>query len=91
MFRMYRAPKQYETDLHIPIAINTLDAHEVERAVSFLPDKQRTAVRWAYVFSYVPVNAVRQELGVTREGLAELIHEGRVMLVNRLRERLIEK
>jgi hypothetical protein len=91
MFRLYRAPKQWESDLHIRIEINTLAAHEIERAVSFLPDKHRTAIRWAYVFSYIPDARIRAELGLTREALAGLIHDGRSMLINRLRERLIEK
>ena len=91
MFRLYRAPKQWESDLDIRIEINTLDAAEIERAVSFLPDKHRTAIRWAYVFSYIPDARIRAELGATQEGLARLIHDGRDMLVNRLRERLIEK
>lgn len=91
MFRLYKAPKQWETDLHIPIELNTLECHEVEKAVSFLPDKHRTALRWCYVHSHVPVNAVRRELGVTRDGLGQLINDARDMLVNRLRERLIEK
>ena len=91
MFRLYRAPKQWESDLQVRIEINTLDASEIERAVSFLPPSHRTALRWAYVFQYIPVNAMRQEFGVTRDGLAGLIHDGRVMLINRLRERLIEK
>ena len=91
MFRLYRAPKQWESDLQIRIEINTLAAHEIERAVSFLPDKHRTAIRWCYVHSHVPVGKVQRELGTTREALAGLIHDGRSMLVNRLRERLIEK
>ena len=91
MFRLYKAPKQFESDLYVPIAINTLDASEMERAVSFLPDKHRTAIRWAYVHSHIPVGKVQRELGATREALAGLIHDGRSMLVNRLRERLIEK
>lgn len=91
MFRLYRAPKQWESDLDIRIEINTLDAAEIERAVSFLPDKHRTAIRWAYVFSHIHDARIRAELGVTQEGLARLIHDGRDMLVNRLRERLIEK
>ena len=91
MFRLYRAPKQWESDLQIRIEINTLAAHEIERAVSFLPPAHRTAIRWCYVFAHVPVGKVQRELGATREALAGLIHDGRTMLVNRLRERLIEK
>jgi len=91
MFRNFRAPKQWESDLHVPIQLNTLECHEIERAISFLPPPHRTALRWSYVFSHVPVNAVRKELAVTREGLGQLINDSRDMLVNRLRERLIEK
>ena len=91
MFRLYKAPKQFESDLYVPIAINTLDASEIERAVSFLPPAHRTAIRWCYVFPGVPVGKVQRELGATREALAGLIHDGRTMLVNRLRDRLIEK
>ena len=91
MWRFYRAPKQWESDLQIRIEINTLAAHEIERAVSFLPPAHRTAIRWCYVFAHVPVGKVQRELGATREALAGLIHDGRSMLINRLRERLIEK
>lgn len=91
MFRLYRAPKQWESDLDIRIEINTLDAAEIERAVSLLPPAHRTAIRWCYVFPGVPVGKVQRELGATREALAGLIHDGRSMLVNRIRERLIEK
>lgn len=90
MFRMYRAPKQWESDLHVPIAINSLDAHEMERAVSFLPDKHRTAIRWAYVFSYVPDARIRAEIGATTIYLKQLIDEGRTMLTNRIREKMVD-
>ena len=91
MFRNFRAPKQWESDLHVHVELNTLECHEIERCVSFLPPAHRTAIRWAYVFSHVPVGKVQRELGATREALAGLIHDGRSMLVNRLREQLIEK
>ena len=86
MFRNFRAPKQWETDLHVPIELNTLECHEIEKAVSALPDKHRTAIRWAYVFSHIRDNAVRRELGVTREALGQLINDARDMLVNRMRD-----
>ena len=91
MFRLYRAPKQWESDLQIRIEINTLAAHEIERCISFLPPAHRTAIRWAYVHSHIPVGKVQRELGATREALAGLIHDARSMLINTLRERLIEK
>ena len=91
MFRLYKAPKQWESDAHITISINTLAAHEIERAVSMLPDKHRAAIRWAYVFAYIPINRVRRELGVTTEELAHLIDDARDMVINRLREKIVEK
>lgn len=91
IFKQYRAPRQWESDLHIPIPIDGLHALQIERAVSFLPEKQRTALRWAYVFSFVPVNKVRRELGVTLDGLGELIDSARDMLKNRLKYKPIER
>ena len=91
MFRLYRAPKQWESDLQIRIEINTIDASEIEKAVSILPPKHRTAIRWFYVFSHTPVGRVRREIGVTSEGLKGLIDDGRDMIKNRLKEKLIDR
>lgn len=91
MFRFVKSnARQWESDPHIHVEINTLAAHEIERAVSFLPDKHRTALRWAYVFSFVPVNAVRHELGVTRAGLGDLILAARDMVKNRLGQKMVD-
>ena len=62
-------------------ALNILDAVAVEKAVSKLPDKHRTAVRWAYVFKDSPAMRCR-ELGVSMEGLDGLVRSGRTMLKN---------
>ena len=56
-----------------------------------MPEKNRTVVRWAYVYSHVPVNAVRREVAATREGVAELLAGGLDMLNNRLRETLVDR
>lgn len=86
MFRGYQSKsRQWETDPHIPVAINTLAAHEIEKVVSFLPEKHRTAIRWAYVFSHIPDARVRAELGCTRVALWALVNDARDMLVNRLK------
>lgn len=91
MFRFVKSnARQWETDPHIHIEINTLAAHEIERCVSFLPEKHRTAIRWAYVFPYVPEARVRAELGLTREALGQIIHSARDMLVNRLKQKIVE-
>ena len=92
MFRLYQSKaRQWEADPVIRVEINTLAAHEIERAVSILPPSHRTAIRWAYVFAFVPVGKVRRELGVTNDALAELIHDARCMLINRLKEKIVEK
>lgn len=91
MWRFYRAPKQWESDLELRIEINTIDASEIERAVSFLPAKHKTAIRWFYVFSHVPIGRVRRDVGVSNEGLKSLIDDGRDMLKNRLKEKMIDR
>ena len=89
MFRGYRSHAwQWETP-EIRIELNTLECAEVEKIVSYqLPERNRDALRWAYVYCHIPVNAIRRELAVTREGLHELICNGRTMLANRLKMRL---
>lgn len=62
--------------------VNTLKGMEMEKAVFALPEKHREAIRWCYVYRCTPAIAIR-ELGVTYDGLADLIHAGRAMLVNR--------
>jgi hypothetical protein len=89
MWRNFRPPKQYETEVRIEI--NTLAAHEIEKAVSILPEKVRTAIRWVYVYPGIHPNMVRRHLGLTTEALCGLIHDGRVMLVNRLLAQAIEQ
>ena len=60
------------------------DHWEIERAVSLLPERHRTAIRWAYAWPWVPVRAVRQHLGLTRPDLQWMLVDGRDMLVNRM-------
>ena len=82
MFRQYRSKAwQWEqpviqSPIHIP------DAVAMEKAVSLLPEKHREAIRFAYVWCDSPIATARR-LGVTKQGLQELIHAGRAMLTNR--------
>ena len=64
------------------IPLDPLDAQDIEKAVSALPDAQRFAVRWCYVYSGQPRKAA-QQVGETLEGLYLLIVGGRNMLINR--------
>lgn len=82
MFRQYRSKAfQWHTPEVRP-QINTLEAVAMERAVSGLPDKHRDAIRWAYVWQLSPVAEARR-LGVSKQGLMDLIQAARTMLTNR--------
>lgn len=86
MFRYAKSnSRQWEVDPVIHVTINTLEAHETEKAVARLPDKHRTAIRWAYVFSWIKIHVVRRELGVTSDGISQLIDDSRDMLINKLK------
>ena len=83
MFRMYQSrARQWEAPV-IQNPVDTLDAVVVEKAVSALPEKHRAAVRWSYVHCGNPVGMART-LGVSKQGLADLVDSGRTMLQNRL-------
>jgi hypothetical protein len=91
MFRWARSnARQWETDPVIHETLNTLECHEIERAVYFLPEKHRTAIRWAYCFPNRPATTVRQHLGVTRTGLCEMLNQARDMLKNRISQKIVD-
>lgn len=82
MFRLYRSKAwQWERPDPKP-SVNIPEAVEMEKAVSLLPEKNRTAVRWAYVRCDNPLRMAR-ELGVTKQGLFDLVNVARMMLINR--------
>lgn len=64
------------------VAIDTLKAAEMEKAICALPQKHRHAIRWWYVWRYGELK-VRRELGLTHDGLVDLLHAARCMLTNR--------
>ena len=75
--------RQWDTPEGRP-AVDTLDGMLIEKQVSALPEKQRAAIRWAYVYRHSPAKEARA-LAVSMEGLQALCRSGRVMLVNRMR------
>lgn len=86
MFRYAKSnSRQWEVDPPIHIEIDAIAAHEIEKAVSALPDKHRTSLRWCYVFPYVPVHIVRRELGLTKDALCQIVEDSRDMLRNVLK------
>ena len=82
MFRMFQSKARQWDMPTIKDPVNTLDALLVERGVAKLPAKHRDAVRWSYVFQGNPVGMARR-LAVTKQGLADLVNDGRTMLINR--------
>ncbi len=85
MFAQYRS-KAWQWEAPVLIITGTpAENYQIEKLVSGLPDKHRTAIRWAYAFAWVPVTAVRRALGVTRVELGALLNDGRDMVINRMR------
>ena len=82
MFKQYRSHAWQWHRPEVKAEINTLDAAMLEKAVGKLPEKNRDAIRWSYVFCNNPIQMARR-LGVSKEGLLELVIAGRSMLKNR--------
>ena len=84
MFRMYQSKaRQWEASPRIGTPVDNIDAALMEQAVYALPEKHREAVRWWYVYRRNPA-AMARSLGVSKQGLADLVDAGRTMLQNRL-------
>ena len=81
---MFKGFKSSEVWAHheISVPIDSLDAAAMEKQVSALPVNPRDAIRWAYVYRVQPWRFCRS-MGITQTTLADLIHDGRQMLVNR--------
>jgi DNA-directed RNA polymerase specialized sigma24 family protein len=82
MFRQYRSHAWQWERPDIPDQTNVPEAVAMEKAVSLLPEKHRTAVRWSYVMQSHPARMAR-ELGVSKQGLLDLVNDARLMLRNR--------
>ena len=83
MWRNSRTSRQWEVSPYISVPVNTIDAALMEKAVYALPEKHREAVRWWYVYRRDPA-AMARNLGVSKQGLADLVEAGRTMLGNRI-------
>ena len=80
MFRNYRSTELW-TEATCSSPLDPLDAGKLEKAVRLLPEKYPEALRWHYVKSGPPIRCARA-LGVTLDGLARLVVDGRSMLIN---------
>jgi hypothetical protein len=81
MFQHYRSSEVWAAAEGIPT--DPLDGHQIEKAVGALPEKNRDAVRWAYVYTWIHPGKVCRHLAVNRPALADLVHDARAMLKNR--------
>ena len=66
----------------IATPVDRIDAMQVGKAVIALPDRHRRAIQWSYVQRTNPRRAA-QSLAVSLQGLADLVRDGRQMLINR--------
>lgn len=82
MFKGFKSSEVWAHD-EMSVPIDGLDAQSMEKHVSALPVRHRDAIRWAYVYRIQPWRFCRA-MGITQTVLADLIHDGRQMLVNRL-------
>ena len=85
MFRLAPSPEPVRREYGTACAnrVDRSDAICIARAVTQLPEKHAAALNWCYVKPVSPRRACIA-IGVTMEGLAELVDDGRQMLVNRL-------
>jgi DNA-directed RNA polymerase specialized sigma24 family protein len=74
------ARQWHEPDLRE--ATDELDGGAMEKAVAMLPHKHRDAIRWNYVWKGGPLHQARK-LGVSKDGLRQLVQDARQMLMNR--------
>lgn len=76
-----RTVRQYGAETSVPVDRD--DAVRVAKGVAALPDKHRRALNWYYLASGRHPSGAARELGLTLAGLAEMVGNARMMLVNR--------
>lgn len=81
MFRLYRSDEHWAPPVP-SIPIDHLDAAKIGKGVALLPAPHSAALKWCYIRQSNPRKQC-QALGVSMEGLALYIRDGRQMLVNR--------
>jgi hypothetical protein len=84
MFNLYRssnARREYGvTETSVPI--DHKDATRIQVGVTALPDKHRRAIHWSYLHPKKASDMAR-ELGLSLEGMAQIIKDARQFLINR--------
>ena len=84
MFRLYIAPARARgaEASWSSNPVDSGDASRIARYVAQLPEANRRALAWSYVKPINPRRAA-QAMGVTLDGLALHVRDGRQMLINR--------
>lgn len=83
MFEGYRN-SYWEPARPASAPVDVLDAVEIQKVMPHIPERQRWALVWCYIWPSVPVPRVCLHLGVSKAGLQDLITTGRTMVNNRL-------
>lgn len=81
MFRFVK-PSQTWDEIETRIPVDRHDAMLIAKAVGVLPRPHMLALNWCYVKKSAPAQGQKM-VGTTLEGLAQLIRDGRTMLINR--------
>lgn len=83
MFRLYRSDEHWE-GASMSAMVDQLDAQHIQKAVVQIPENHRHSLNWFYIFSGPPAKIARK-LGVSTRGLADILHEARIMVTNRVK------
>jgi hypothetical protein len=81
MFRHYK-PYAFPEAIGGSKNVDTLDAVAIQKLFSQIPEKNRWAIQWSYLFPFINAGKVCRHLAVTRIGLSDLIHDSRTMMKN---------
>lgn len=81
-FELYVSPARAKAQSAGTPAVDRMDAARIAKGVYALPAPHRAALNWCYLKPVNPGRACR-EVGTNMAGLAQLVRDGRQMLVNR--------
>ena len=82
MFRMCPPPPRVRAESAVGEVVDQIDACRIAKGVAVLPTSHRLALSWAYIKPTNPRSAC-QSLGVSLDGLSDLLRDARQMLINR--------
>lgn len=78
--------QNYRDGYHVPtgggIPIDSLDATKIQKLFVGIPESNRWALHWTYLYPAIRVEKVCRVLCMTREALVESVHVGRSMVKN---------